>query len=114
MPEPEIHARLCRELGAITNDDIAPLREVAESGDRAAFADALFTAVAEKPELNGQLPVLLYETLGATFDDGGAMPSWLVEHGDILYLYYIGWTAGVTVSYRNSIGLAISDDGGRR
>ncbi|MDH3706916.1 MAG: molybdopterin-dependent oxidoreductase, partial [Acidimicrobiia bacterium] len=72
LPEPEIHARLCRELEALIHEDIAPLREVAATGDRAAFANALFTAVAEKPELNGQLPVLLYETLGATFDDGGA------------------------------------------
>ena len=29
------------------------------------------------------------------------------------YLYYVGWNAGVSVGYRNSIGLAVSDDGGR-
>ncbi|MGI9603317.1 MAG: molybdopterin-dependent oxidoreductase [Acidimicrobiales bacterium] len=72
LPEPEIHARLCRELGSITHDDIAPLREVAATGDRAEFANALFGAVAAKPELNGQLAVLLHETLGSTFDDGAA------------------------------------------
>jgi len=57
-------------------------------------------------------PVLGLGELG-TFDDGGAMPSWIVDHGGLKYLYYIGWTAGVSVSYRNSIGVAVSDDGGR-
>ncbi|MEM7034905.1 MAG: hypothetical protein AAF629_35525, partial [Chloroflexota bacterium] len=47
------------------------------------------------------------------FDDSGAMPSWIVNQGDLKYLYYIGWNTGVTVSYRNSIGLAVSHDQGR-
>jgi hypothetical protein len=57
-------------------------------------------------------PVL---SLGApgTFDDSGVMPSWLVGHGDELWLYYIGWNVIATVPYRLSIGLAISRDGGR-
>lgn len=71
LPEPEIHARLCRELGAITEADVAPLRAAAEQG-RAEFTAALFGAVGEKPELNDLLAVLLYETLGASFADGGA------------------------------------------
>ena len=47
-----------------------------------------------------------------TFDDNGIMPSWLVNYGDKKYLYYIGWNPQVTVSYRLSIGLAISEDRG--
>ena len=47
-----------------------------------------------------------------TFDDSGIMPSWLVNHNGNKYLYYIGWNPQVTVSYRLSIGLAISVDGG--
>jgi hypothetical protein len=57
-------------------------------------------------------PVLGLGGLGC-FDDSGAMPSWIVNHGGIKYFYYIGWNAGVSVGYRNSIGLAISDDNGR-
>jgi hypothetical protein len=49
-----------------------------------------------------------------TFDDSGIMPSWIVNRADRKYLYYIGWNREVTVPYRLSIGLAISDDGGRR
>lgn len=48
-----------------------------------------------------------------TFDDSGIMPSWLVNHDGRKYLYYIGWNPQVTVSYRLSIGLALSEDGGR-
>ena len=57
-------------------------------------------------------PVLDLGRLG-TFDDSGAMPSSIVDHDGRKYLYYIGWNQSVTVSYRNSVGLAISDDGGR-
>jgi hypothetical protein len=57
-------------------------------------------------------PILPLGQLG-TFDDNGIMPSWLVNHGQEKYLYYIGWNPQVTVSYRLSIGLAISKDGGK-
>lgn len=57
-------------------------------------------------------PVLPLGRLG-TFDDRGSMPSWIVRHGEKKFLYYIGWNPQVSVSYRLSIGLAISDDGGR-
>ena len=56
-------------------------------------------------------PLLMLGELGS-FDDSGIMPSWIVEHGGRKYLYYIGWNPQVTVSYRLSIGLAISEDGG--
>jgi hypothetical protein len=46
-----------------------------------------------------------------TFDDSGIMPSWMVEHQGLKYLYYIGWNAEVAVPYRLSIGVAISEDG---
>lgn len=47
-----------------------------------------------------------------TFDDDGMMPSYVLEHENRIYLYYSGWNRGVTVPYRNSIGVAVSDDGG--
>src|SRR5579859_4182967 len=55
-------------------------------------------------------PVLAPGELGE-FDDSGAMATWLVSVGDIRYLYYIGWNLGVTVPFRNSIGLAVSKGG---
>lgn len=58
-----------------------------------------------------QKPLLSLGTLGA-FDDSGVMPTSLVEKNDVLYMYYIGWNLGVTVPFRNSIGLAISKDDG--
>ncbi|HEX8475884.1 MAG TPA: hypothetical protein VF666_17795 [Pyrinomonadaceae bacterium] len=56
-------------------------------------------------------PVLGLGKLGC-FDDSGAMPSSIVNHGGKKYLFYIGWNRGVTVPYRNSVGLAVSEDGG--
>ncbi len=57
-------------------------------------------------------PILSLGELG-TFDDSGIMPSWVVNHGEKKYLYYIGWNPQVTVSYRLSIGLAVSLDNGK-
>lgn len=48
-----------------------------------------------------------------TFDDCGMMPSSVVEHYGIRYLYYIGWNVRNTIPYHNSVGLATSEDGGR-
>ncbi len=48
-----------------------------------------------------------------TFDDSGVMPSCVIRNNEYLYMYYIGWNPQVTVSYRLSIGLAISKDKGK-
>jgi hypothetical protein len=59
----------------------------------------------------GQLPVLVPGGLGS-FDEDGAMPSWLLAYQDRLLLFYTGWNRGVTVPFRNAIGVAESLDGG--
>jgi len=59
------------------------------------------------------IPLLPLGELG-TFDDAGIMPSCIVAHEGLHFMYYIGWNPQVTVSYRLSIGLAISSDGGSR
>jgi hypothetical protein len=56
-------------------------------------------------------PLLPLGDLG-TFDDAGIMPSCVVSSEGLQFMYYIGWNPQVTVSYRLSIGLAISSDGG--
>jgi predicted GH43/DUF377 family glycosyl hydrolase len=57
-------------------------------------------------------PVLAPGELGC-FDDSGAMACWLTPDGEHRMLYYIGWNLGVTVPFRNAIGLAVSDAGSR-
>lgn len=56
-------------------------------------------------------PVIGPGALGE-FDDSGAMATWLADHDGRRLLYYIGWNLGVTVPFRNSIGLSISEHGG--
>ena len=76
------------------------------------YIDAVVTA--GKIELTGAVvgPILELGSLG-TFDDSGIMPSCVVQKESQTMLYYIGWNPQVTVSYRLSIGLAVSKDGGR-
>lgn len=56
-------------------------------------------------------PVLDLGELG-TFDDSGVTGSCLVPHDGKLYLYYSGWSLGVTVPFYFYVGLAVSEDGG--
>ena len=56
-------------------------------------------------------PVIGPGALGE-FDDSGAMATWLAHHDGRRFLYYIGWNLGVTVPFRNSIGLSTSEHGG--
>lgn len=44
-----------------------------------------------------------------TFDDSGVSLSCIKQINGRKYLYYLGWNLGVTVPWRNSIGLAIYD-----
>ncbi len=69
LPEAEIHSRLIRALGVVTDDDLAPLRAAAAEGiDH--FAGAFLAATGAKPALAGVGAVVLYETLGRTLAPG--------------------------------------------
>ncbi len=69
LPEAEIHRRLVRAIGAMTDEDVAPLREAANKG-RAAYATELARRVSERPHLSDIMAVLLYETLGPSLGAG--------------------------------------------
>ena len=58
-----------------------------------------------------QEPVLSPGPAGS-FDDCGVMPSSIVKCFGVRYLFYIGWNVSNTVPYHNSVGLAVSEDGG--
>ncbi len=81
LPEPEIHARLARELGALDGIDLDALRAAAEHGD-AAFADAFMQAAMSDPRVATAGSIVLYETLGRTLPQGmaGAAAMWFSAH----------------------------------
>jgi hypothetical protein len=70
--------------------------------------------VGEELKLIGGIvgPLFDFGPLG-TFDESGVMPSSVVRNGEEVWMYYIGWNPEVRVSYRLSIGLAVSKDGGQ-
>lgn len=68
----------------------------------------------DRPEIIVELskiPLLAPGQLGE-FDDSGAAASWLTNFNGRKFLYYVGWNLGVTVPFRNSIGLAIGLEDG--
>jgi len=77
LPEPEIHRRLVRALGAYTDDDLASLHEAAAQG-RTEYAGAFLDAMVEQPHLAKHAALVLYETLGPTLGEGneGAAAVW--------------------------------------
>src|SRR5262249_13530711 len=87
LPEPEIWARLVRELGVVDGAELQPLRDAAKDG-RDAYAGAFMTAVSANPVLGKVLPYVLYETLGPTLPDGlaGAAALWgLAQNAALAY-----------------------------
>jgi anaerobic selenocysteine-containing dehydrogenase len=77
LPEPEIWARLVRELGVVDQEVLDRLSAAAQEGTKA-YAAALGTAVAEDSGLARLLPFVLYDTLGPTLPNGlaGAAALW--------------------------------------
>lgn len=85
LPEPEIHRRLVRALGALTDVDLAPLKEAAAqipSTGRLGFAAAFFGWQAQDPRYAQLAPVALYETLGPQLPDGASAAAilWGAAH----------------------------------
>ncbi len=80
LPEAEIHRRLVRALGALSDEHLADLRAAAEQipkTGRLAFAGAFFAWQAKHPRLVPLAPVALYETLGPQLPDGAAAAALL-------------------------------------
>ncbi|MFO0575033.1 MAG: molybdopterin-dependent oxidoreductase [Polyangia bacterium] len=85
LPEPEIHRRLVRALGAFPDGELGELRELAAripAEGRAPFAQAFFLWQAMRPKLLPILPVILYELLGPTLPEGAAAAAvlWGAAH----------------------------------
>ena len=77
LPEPEIHARLLRELGTLDDVDLESLRAAAEQGE-SVFAEAFMAAAMSNPVVAEVGAIVLHETLGRTLPDGmaGAAVLW--------------------------------------
>jgi hypothetical protein len=73
---------------------------------QAAGADRTLSLASHKPD-----PILSPGSLGA-FDDSGVTMSCLVHAERGTFLYYTGWTLGVSVPFYFYIGLAIRRPGG--
>ena len=74
LPEPEIHARLVRALGALDGVDLDGLRAAATQG-LDAYAMAFAMNVGTNPALRALAPAVLYETMGPALPEGAAAAS---------------------------------------
>jgi anaerobic selenocysteine-containing dehydrogenase len=74
LPEAEIHRRLVRAMGALKDEDLAPLHDAAAKG-RSAYAAAFLQATSSNPALGALAPIVLYETLGPTLGKGNEVAA---------------------------------------
>jgi anaerobic selenocysteine-containing dehydrogenase len=74
LPEAEIHRRLVRAMGALKDEDLAPLHDAAAKG-RSAYAAAFLQATSSNPTLGALAPIVLYETLGPTLGKGNEVAA---------------------------------------
>ncbi len=74
------------------------------------FADILFKDRRAEVVSIAESPVLSPGEIGA-FDDSGCSVGCVLEKDGKIYLYYLGWNLGVTVPWRNSVGLAVAEAG---
>jgi hypothetical protein len=81
-----------------------------QNRSRAAFLEAAASDPRHVLSVHDR-PVLDVGEIGC-FDDSGVIPSWMVTHGGLKWLYYVGVSVGVTTPYHYAIGLAVSSDGG--
>jgi anaerobic selenocysteine-containing dehydrogenase len=81
LPEGEIHRRLVRALGAMTDEDVAPLHAALTKG-RTAFGMELKRVISKRPYLAKVMTVLLYEVLGPTLGSGNENGAavWGIAH----------------------------------
>jgi len=70
LPEPEIHRRLVRALGALDGADLSALAAAAGRG-LDAYAPAFLAWTGAHPGLRPLAPIVLYETLGPCLPEGG-------------------------------------------
>lgn len=73
LTEPEIYARLIRELGVVTAEDLAPLHAALASGQ---FAQAMLEVMTGK--LAALAPFVMYEVLGPTLPNPSPAALWLL------------------------------------
>ncbi len=57
-------------------------------------------------------PIIPLGNVGA-FDQYGVMPCCVIRHHNEVWIYYVGWARTRGVPWHSSIGLAISNDGGK-
>lgn len=57
-------------------------------------------------------PILQHGGLGM-YDENGVTASYCLDYQNKKYLYFVGWNQGKSTPFRNAIGLAKSEDGGK-
>ena len=82
LPECEIYSRLLHAMGDLPpEDELGKLREIAVH-DRQEYMRAIGKVLQSRPGLGEIAPMILYETIGRTFDGDSAViaPLWMACH----------------------------------
>jgi len=112
LPWAKSHAQI-PTVESIDDNKISILFSSRDEYNRSYIAKAEVKACNPSNILNIYPNPILLLGLPGTFDDCGMMPSSVINYNNLKYLYYIGLNIHNTIPYHNSVGLAVSEDGGQ-
>jgi len=85
-----------------------------DSKNRSQIASLVMELTDSKPYvIEGSLRLVLSHGKNGRFDDSGVTITGLAYQGKQRLLYYLGWNLGVTIPFRNAIGVAVSEHDGQ-
>ena len=111
IPAPT-HYATCPFIKSIIGDFIGVYFSDRDEHNRSRTRYAVIDMVDRKLLHLMDQPVLVPGEQGR-FDDSGAMGCCVIEMNKKRLMYYIGWNLGVTVPFRNSVGVALEVSDGR-
>jgi len=99
-------------VGRISEDNIKVFFSARNSSQESSIGFVIFNINTLEISEISDTPVLSKGEFGC-FDDSGVMGCCVIDAENVERMYYVGWNLGVTVPFRNSIGIAESKDGGK-
>ncbi|MDH5888516.1 hypothetical protein [Vibrio splendidus] len=98
--------------GEIFDNKVEVFFSVRDEKNRSALMSFIFNLDDKEVEFFDSTVLISHGELGA-FDDSGVMGTDYIKQGEHEWIYYIGWNLGVTVPFRNSLGLAEKKENGK-
>jgi hypothetical protein len=98
-------------VGKINGSEVEIFFSTRDENNRSSIGGFVFDIELKKTIYVSPTPYLVPGTIDS-FDHDGVMGSHITTINETSYLYYTGWNKGVSVPFRNAIGMAVVKENG--